>query len=74
LFEKLEGIYDTFTTLTHYSRNQIKVAEAAVLAVIADDFAAGRTVVFWRDEDEFLIRRRIHHDVRVLSSSPIWSD
>jgi hypothetical protein len=66
LFEKLEGILDTFTTNDHYSQCQLQVVEAVVLAVVSDDFTLGATVRRWLDEDEYLVRHRIHHDVKAL--------
>ncbi|HEX5270288.1 MAG TPA: hypothetical protein VFW33_07375, partial [Gemmataceae bacterium] len=66
LFDKLEGILDTFTTNTHYSRCQLQVVEAVVLAVVSDDFTVGNAVRRWLDDDEYLVRRRIHRDVREL--------
>jgi hypothetical protein len=66
LFEKLEGILDTFTTNDHYSQCQLQVVEAVVLAVVSDDFTLGATVRRWLDEDEYLVRRRIHQDVKAL--------
>jgi hypothetical protein len=66
VFEKLEGIVDGFTTNTHYSRCQLEVVEGIVMAVVSDDLTAGSNVRRWLDEDEFLVRRRIHDDVRRL--------
>jgi hypothetical protein len=69
LFDKLEGIYDAYSTREYYSWSKFEVIEAVVLAVATKNFTAGRTVNFWRDDDEILIRRRIHHDARALTSS-----
>ncbi len=66
LFEKLEGILDSFTTNEFYSQAQIQVVEAVVLAVVSDDFTVGTAVRRWLDDDEYLVRRRIHRDVREL--------
>jgi hypothetical protein len=68
LFEKLDGILDTFTTNDHYSQCQLQVVEAVVLAVVSDDFTVGPAVRRWLDEDEYLVRRRIHQDVRAMVS------
>jgi hypothetical protein len=68
LFEKVEGILDTFTTQKHYSRCQLQVVEAVVLAVVSEDFTVGPAVRRWLDDDEYLVRRRIHRDVRELVS------
>jgi hypothetical protein len=66
LFEKLADVRDTFTTNHYYSQSQIKVVEAVVLAVASDDFTLGSQARRWLDDDEFLVRRRIHRDVREL--------
>jgi hypothetical protein len=66
LFDKLEGIRDTWTTSSHYQLSQLLVVEAVVLAVVSDDFTVGANVRRWLDDDEYLVRRRIHRDVREL--------
>ncbi len=66
LFQKLERITDTFATNTHYALSQLEVIEAVVLAVVTEDFALGSTARRWLDDEEFLIRRRVHHDVQTL--------
>jgi hypothetical protein len=68
LFDKLEGILDTFTTNSYYSRCQLQIIEAVVLAVVSDDFTVGAHVRRWLDDDEYLVRRRVHRDVRELVS------
>jgi hypothetical protein len=37
-----------------------------VLAVVSEDFALGTTARRWLDDEEFLIRRRVHVDVHAL--------
>jgi hypothetical protein len=64
IFTNIKGVRDTFTTSTHYFRSQFDVIEAVVLAVVSDDFTLGSQARRWLDEDEFLVRRRIHRDVR----------
>jgi hypothetical protein len=66
LFKKLGPLGDTFTTNTHYSLSQLEVVEAVVLAVVSDDFAVGQNVRRWLDEDEYLVRSRIHRDLRAF--------
>ena len=49
----------------YYSRLHINIAERVVSAIAIDSFAdamnQGRR---WRDEDEYLVRKRIHEDMR----------
>jgi hypothetical protein len=66
LFAKLAPIVDVYTTNKDYGRPQLEIIEAVVLAVLSDDFAIGSTARRWLDEDEYLVRRRIHRDVRAL--------
>jgi hypothetical protein len=66
LFGDLGKITDTFTTSSHYFLLQLDVVEAAVQAIISDEFALGAAARRWLDDDEYLVRRRIHRDVRTL--------
>jgi hypothetical protein len=47
-----------------YLLPRVRVTEAAVLALLRDEFAVGSAVRRWLDEDEDLVRRRIHRDLR----------
>lgn len=64
LFKKLKGISDSFTTNTHFSLSHLDLIEAVLLAMVSDDFTMNEAGRRWLDDDEFLIRRRIHRDVR----------
>jgi hypothetical protein len=64
IFRQLEGIKDTYTTSTHFSVSQLDVVESVVLAVVSDDFTMGTQARRWLDDDEYLVRRRIHRDLR----------
>lgn len=66
IFQKLTGIRDTYTTSPYYSRSQLDVIEAVVLAVASDDFTMGTQARRWLDDDEFIVRRRIHRDMRQM--------
>jgi hypothetical protein len=66
LLDKLQGIRDTWTTDSHYQLSHLLVVEAIVLAVASDEFTLGPRVRHWLDDDEYLVRRRIHEDVRAL--------
>jgi hypothetical protein len=69
LFQRLQGVGDTQLTNTHYSLARLRLVEAAVRAVVNDDFALGPAVRRWLDDDEFRVRHRIHRDTRALVSS-----
>jgi hypothetical protein len=64
LFRKLEGVHDCFTTSTHYSLSRLDLVEAMILALVNEDFTIDPQVRHWLDDDEYLVRRRIHRDVR----------
>lgn len=66
LFERLEGIPNTSSYGNYYSPAQLKFVEAVMLAVVSDDFTQGAQARRWLDEDEYLVRQRIHGDVRNL--------
>jgi hypothetical protein len=66
IFRQLKGVKDTYTTSSHFSVSQLDVVEAVVLAVVSDDFTLGTQARRWLDDDEFLVRRRIHRDVRTM--------
>jgi hypothetical protein len=66
LFQRLQGVSDTQATNSHYSLARLRLVEAAVLAVVNDDFALGPTVRRWLDDDEYRVRRRVHRDTRAL--------
>jgi hypothetical protein len=42
----------------------LRIVEEVILALISDDFALGPAGRRWLDDDEFLVRRRIHDDMR----------
>jgi hypothetical protein len=61
---KLSRLPNTQTSNTHYSRFHLNIVEAVVLALANEDFALGPAARRWLDDDEYLVRRRIHRDVR----------
>jgi hypothetical protein len=54
----------SFTTVQFYSRLHLNLIEEVVQSVVSDDFALGPVARRWLDEDEYLIRRRIHRDMK----------
>jgi len=61
---KLNIVDDVFSTRTHFSLAQLHIIEALVLALVSDKLMLNAETRRWLDEDEFLVRRRIHRDVR----------
>jgi hypothetical protein len=70
IFRELRGVKDSFTSSSHFSVCQLDVIESVVLAIVSDDFTQGTQARRWLDDDEFLVRRRIHDDVRHLIARP----
>lgn len=68
LFDRLENIYDGFTITIkgYFGWFQYLLIESVVLAIVSDDFTQGAQARRWLDEDEYLVRQRIHGDVRTL--------
>lgn len=59
-----------YTTAPYYSRLHLNIVEEIVLAIVSDEFALGPAGRRWLDEDEYLVRRRIHRDMEeVLRTS-----
>ena len=59
---------NTYTSRSHYSRFHLNIVEAVVLALASEEFALGPAARRRLDDDEYLVRRRIHRDVRVALS------
>jgi hypothetical protein len=69
IFARLHGVTDNLVTNTHFSLAKLRLVEAAVRAVVTDDFALGPAVRRWLDDDEYRVRRRIHRDTRAALSA-----
>ena len=61
---RMDRLQNTRTSKIYYSVFHLNVVEAVVLTLATDDFALGPAARRWLDDDEYLIRRRIHGDVR----------
>jgi FtsH ternary system-associated peptide len=66
LFRKMDekAISNTFTTMPFYSRFHLNLVEDVIRAIVSDDFALGPGGRKWLDDDEYLVRRRIHADMK----------
>jgi hypothetical protein len=62
----LAKMIDPLFTSTHFSLAQLDVVEATVLTLVSDEFVLSPETRQWLEEDEFLVRRRIHRDVREM--------
>ena len=66
LFRNLEKLPNTLTTSAHFSRLHLNVVEDVVRSLVSDHFATGDQARRWLDDDEYLVRRRVHADMRHL--------
>jgi hypothetical protein len=57
-------ITNKHTTAPFYSRLHLSVVEEVVWALVSDEFALGPTGRKWLDDDEYLVRKRVHADLR----------
>jgi hypothetical protein len=57
-------INNTWTTAQYYSRFHLNLVEETIRAIVSDDFALGPAGRKWLDDDEYLVRRRIHADMK----------
>ncbi|HZY85681.1 MAG TPA: hypothetical protein VFE78_12680, partial [Gemmataceae bacterium] len=69
IFTAVKGVSDTYTTSSHFSVAKLDVVESVVLAVVSDDFTLGTQARRWLDDDEFLVRRRIHGEYHKLRAA-----
>lgn len=60
-------ITNTFTSAPFYSRLHLNLIEDVVQSLVSDEFAQGQAGQRWLDEDEHLVRRRIHQDMRMMN-------
>ncbi|MBX9627541.1 MAG: hypothetical protein K2X82_27315 [Gemmataceae bacterium] len=66
LFARMDpaAVDDKWTGNGVYSKLRMGLVEEVVLALVSDDFALGSTARKWLDDDEYLVRRRVHADMR----------
>ena len=66
LFAKMDPakVINSFTTARFYSRFHLNLIEEVTLVLVSEDFSLGSEGRRWLEEDEFVIRRRVHADVR----------
>ena len=61
--QQLPWITDSFSTNSHFCVSLVELADALVLGHVGDDLTLNETTRRFLDEDEFLVRRRVHRDV-----------
>jgi hypothetical protein len=66
VFQRLDRVTLTGSTNRYFTLKPLQLVDAVVRAVVTEDFALGPAVRGWLDDDEFLIRRRIHRDMAAV--------
>lgn len=60
---KLPVITDSFNTNSHVCLSVVAFMESLVLGYASDDLSIGELGRQWLDDDEYLVRRRVHRDM-----------
>ena len=63
LADQLPSITDSFNTNSHFCLSLLELADALVLGYASDDLALGETGRRLLEEDEYLVRRRVHREL-----------
>tara|TARA_R110002096_G_scaffold42143_3_gene113524 strand:- start:1011 stop:4280 length:3270 start_codon:yes stop_codon:yes gene_type:complete len=61
---QLALITDSFNTNSHFCLSVVSFMDSMVLALASGELAMGDLGRRWLDEDEYLVRRRIHQDIQ----------
>jgi len=64
LEEQFAKITDSYNTNSHFCLSVVAFVESLVLGYVSEDLALGEMGRRFLDEDEHLVRRRIHREVR----------
>ena len=63
IFQLLDRVAVTGSTNRYFTLKPLQLIDRVVRSVVTEDFALGPAVRGWLDDDEFLIRRRVHRDM-----------
>ena len=66
MFDKMWKLQYMITSGRYYAILHFRIIEAVVLAIVSDDFALGPGARRWLEDDEYLVRRRLHRDHRAM--------
>lgn len=61
--QQLPWITDNYNTNSHFCLSLVDFADALVLGHVGDDLTLNESTRRFLDEDEYLVRRRVHRDV-----------
>jgi hypothetical protein len=63
LFQRLGCVTVHCSSNCYYTLHPLRLIDTVVRSVVTDEFTLGAAVRAWLDEDEFLIRQRVHRDM-----------
>jgi cellulose synthase operon protein C len=63
-------VTDSYNTNTHFCLSVIQFMEGLILGYASEDLALGDLGRRWLEEDEHLVRRRVHRDLAELEAAP----
>ena len=66
--QQLPWITDSYNTNSHFCLSLVDFADALVLGHVGDDLTLNETTRRFLEEDEYLVRRRVHRDVELAES------
>ena len=66
MFQRLGRVKIDGGTNLYFTLQPLQIIETVVRAVVTDEFALGSSVRGWLDDDEFLIRSRVHRDLTAV--------
>ncbi len=66
IFQRLGPVEWMGSTNSYFTLRPLQLIDAVVRSVVTDEFALGPSVRGWLDDDEFLIRGRIHRDLAAV--------
>ncbi|MCE9564817.1 MAG: hypothetical protein K8U57_22515 [Planctomycetes bacterium] len=66
IFQRLGPVEVMGSTNSYFTLRPLQLIDAVIRSVVTDEFALGPSVRGWLDDDEFLIRGRIHRDLAAV--------
>lgn len=67
LAQQLPWVTDAFNTNSHFCLSLVDFADALVLGHVGDDLTLNEATRRFLEEDEYLVRRRVHRDVGAVT-------
>lgn len=68
IFQRLGPVEVNSSTNRYFTLKPLQLIDSVVRSVVTDEFILGSAVRSWLDDDEFLIRGRVHRDLGMMLS------